>query len=118
MPHRAITVTSRNHSAGATVLTVAGELDHHTAPRFADALAETPFGPGTPVVLDLAGVSYCDSTGITVLVTAYRRAEETGCRLLLAGTGPDLLRVLQIVGLDQVFDFRPSTEQALDALRS
>ncbi|MGK5496864.1 STAS domain-containing protein [Streptomyces sp. URMC 125] len=118
MTDRALTVARQNRPSGATVLTVSGELDHHTAPRLARAFDETPFGPDTPLVIDLSELGYCDSTGITVLITAYQRAEATGSRLFLAGVDPHLLHVFRIVGLDQVFAFMPSVEQALDALAS
>nr|WP_155074196.1 STAS domain-containing protein [Streptomyces taklimakanensis] len=111
-----MTVDSQNHPSGATVLTVAGELDHHTAPRLARSLEETTFDRS--VVIDLSELAYCDSTGITVLITAYHRARAAESRLLLAGVNPHLLRVFRTVGLDQVFTFQPTVEQALDALRS
>ncbi len=118
MTDRTLTVTRRTDPAGATVLSVAGELDHHTSPRLARALEDTPFGPAEPVVIDLADLTFCDSTGITVLVTAYRRSHATGARLFFAGTSPDLMRVFHIVGLDKIFAFQPTTEQALKTLES
>ncbi len=113
-----LTVTRTPHPSGATVLTVAGELDHHTASEFTDTLRHTPFGPGAPVVIDLAQLDYCDSTGITVLITAHRQAEATGSRLLLTGLRADLAHVFGIVGLDQVFTFRPTVDEALEVLAS
>jgi anti-sigma B factor antagonist len=111
-----LTVDRQPHPSGATVLAVSGELDHHTAPRLTLALDDMPFGPDADVVIDLSGLTYCDSTGITVLITADQRAREAGSRLLLAGTGADLLRVFRIVGLDHVLSFRPTLQDALETL--
>ncbi|MFJ2740563.1 STAS domain-containing protein [Streptomyces sp. NPDC087440] len=118
MKNSALTVTRTPHASGATVLTVAGELDHHTASELTDTLRHTPFGPAAPVVIDLAELVYCDSTGITVLIRAYNQANATGSRLFLTGLRPDLAHVFGIVGLDQVFTFRPTVEEALAALAS
>ncbi|MFI0240617.1 STAS domain-containing protein [Streptomyces sp. NPDC016845] len=118
MTDRTLTATRSSDPSGVVVLTVAGELDHHTAPEVTQVLQQTPFTPDTPVVLDLAGLTYCDSTGITVLVSAYNRSRESGTPLVLAAVRDDLMRVLQIVGLDQIFTFRPTVDEAVTALRT
>ncbi|GAA3208267.1 STAS domain-containing protein [Actinocorallia longicatena] len=117
MTDRILTVTSQAGPSGASVVNVIGELDLHTAPDLSRVIEATPFGPGEPVVIDLSRLAYCDSTGITVLINAYRRAEAAEARLFLAGLSDDLTRVFRIIGLDQVFAIQPSVEQALDALK-
>ncbi|MEU6389071.1 STAS domain-containing protein [Streptomyces sp. NPDC046939] len=116
MTDRTLTATRRSDPSGVVVLTVNGELDHHTAPQVTQVLQQTPFTPEAPVVMDLTNLSYCDSTGITVLVGAYNRARETATPLILAAVADDLMRVLQIVGLDQIFTFRPTVDEAIATL--
>ncbi|MEV5320558.1 STAS domain-containing protein [Streptomyces sp. NPDC052687] len=108
-----LTVTHDDHPSGATVLAVAGELDHHTARTLTFALDEAPFTAGARLVIDLSALTYCDSTGITVFVSAYQRAQAAGCSLTLAGVRHDLMRVFRIVGLDQLFTFQPTIEDAV-----
>ncbi|MEV7725372.1 STAS domain-containing protein [Streptomyces sp. NPDC087917] len=115
MTDRTLTVTSRTHPLGAFVTRVSGELDHHTAPRLREAIQEAPFTSGERMVLDLTPLVYCDSTGITVLIAAYHRAQSTGAHLILVGPSPDLMRVFRVVGIDQLFTFRASVEEALDS---
>ncbi|MEU1054178.1 STAS domain-containing protein [Streptomyces sp. NPDC005876] len=117
MTQPTLTVEQKIHEAGPVVLTVTGELDHHTAPQLSQALNHAPLADGSPLVIDLTGLAYCDSTGITVLVTAYHRAQSTGSSLSLAGLSHDLTRVFQTVGLDQVFTLHPTLDDALAALR-
>jgi anti-sigma B factor antagonist len=112
---RTLTVTCHTHPTGATVLSVTGELDYHTAPQLTHAIQDAPFAADRPVVMDLTGLTYCDSTGITVLIHAYQRAQTVGCPLSVAGLNEDLLRVFRIVGLDQVFSFHPTVDTALNA---
>ncbi|MFE4173395.1 STAS domain-containing protein [Streptomyces sp. NPDC056909] len=116
MTDRTLTTTRRRHPAGATVVAVTGELDHHTARELTQAIEETPFGSDAPVVIDLTGLTYCDSTGITVLVAAYNRARQADAQLVLVGLNADLTRVFRIVGLDQLFSFQPTVEHAISAL--
>ncbi|MFC4908310.1 STAS domain-containing protein [Actinomadura gamaensis] len=118
MTDRTLTAVTGPHPSGAVVLAVRGELDHHTAPELTRIVQEMSFDARTPVIIDLTDLSYCDSTGITVLVTAYKRAQASQARLTLAGLNPDLTRVFTIVGLDQVFTFSPTVEAAVESLRT
>lgn len=115
-PERLLTVTPRHTASGPFVIEVAGELDHHTARVLTSAVEEAPFDRDG-VVLDLSGLTYCDSTGITVLITAYHRAQAAGTPLSLAGVRPDQMRVFSVVGLDQVFTFHPSVDAAVSSLQ-
>ncbi|MFF4322948.1 STAS domain-containing protein [Streptomyces sp. NPDC001568] len=117
MTDRTLTATRHTHSRGVTVLAVVGELDHHTAPELTRVIQDTPFSSDVPVLIDLSELDYCDSTGITVLVGAYHRAHEAGAPLLLVGLNADLMHVFRIIGLDQLFTFQPTVEDAVDALR-
>lgn len=116
MTEPTLTVEQQIHEAGPVVLTVTGELDHHTAPQLTQALKSAPLADGSPLVIDLSGLAYCDSTGITVLVTAYQRAEAAGSSFSLAGLSHDLRRVFQTVGLDQVFPLHSTLDDAFAAL--
>nr|WP_205615148.1 STAS domain-containing protein [Streptomyces harenosi] len=110
-----MTVDPRQDPSGPCVIEVAGELDHHTAHLLTEAVDAAPFDSAA-VIIDLSGMTYCDSTGITVLITAYRRAQAAGSALSLAGVSPDQMRVFSVVGLDQVFTFHPTVEAAVSSL--
>ncbi|PRY39577.1 STAS domain-containing protein [Umezawaea tangerina] len=118
MTDETFTVTLDQHPAGSTVLRVEGELDHHTAPRLTELLDTVPVGPGGGLVIDLTGLAYCDSTGISVLVLAYQRSQAADSPFGLAGLNQELTRVFQIVGLDKVLPFHRTVEEAVDSLRS
>ncbi|MYR62018.1 anti-sigma factor antagonist [Streptomyces sp. SID625] len=111
-----LAVTPHQTSEGPLVLEVAGELDHHTAHLLSRAVEDVRFDEGG-LIIDLSGLTYCDSTGITVLISAYQRSQATGAPLALAGVNPDQMRVFTIVGLDSVFTFHPGTEAAIAAMR-
>ncbi|MEU0333890.1 STAS domain-containing protein [Streptomyces sp. NPDC006193] len=97
------------HRATATgpVLHVTGELDYDQAAALRRRIEEVSLRPGQCLTLDLSGLEYCDSTGITTLLAARQYAQAAGADIALSAVPPALRRVLGIVGLDQVFTLRP-----------
>ena len=84
-------------------LRLKGELDLGTAHCLARALERAyEDGAGT-VVVDLSGLEFIDSTGLHELVVALMRQRARGGDVLLRAPNPTTARVLEIVGLDQLF---------------
>jgi anti-sigma B factor antagonist len=110
-----LTVTAEPHSAGPTLITVTGELDFSTAADLRDTLDDTHM-TAAGLVIDLTGLHYCDSTGITVLLAASDQATRSGAPLALAGLNANLSRVFDIAGLHDVFSSYPTVDQALLAI--
>lgn len=113
-----LAVTLQPLPAGPCLMSVSGELDYHTAPRLRAGLDEVPLEQGVSLIIDLSGLTYCDSTGISILVSAYHRAKAAGTVLALAGLNPDISRVFRVIGLDQVFVSYDTVAAAARALRS
>ena len=111
-----LAVTSRAVQAGPCLITASGELDYHTGPQLRAALQDVPLASGAVLLLDLSGITYCDSTGVSVLAHAYRRADAAGATLALAGAAPSVFRLLSFTGLDRLFRSYDSVETALSAL--
>lgn len=106
-----LTVAS-NTVRGIAVLTPAGELDLNSVDTLRRALDEAA-ATCTQVVLDLHRLTFMDSAGINLFLTAHRSLAEAGGRLRLAApTGP-VLRVLQIVGITTVIDCSTTLDDAL-----
>ncbi|MEU5899525.1 MULTISPECIES: STAS domain-containing protein [Streptomyces] len=90
-------------SATGPVLEIIGDLDHHTAPELRDKLPTVGLRPGGRLVLDLTAMHFCDSSGITALLAARHHAQAAGADIALAAVPANTLRILRIVGLDQIF---------------
>ncbi|MFC5748843.1 STAS domain-containing protein [Actinomadura rugatobispora] len=88
---------------GHAVVTATGELDLYTAPRLQTALAGLLREQLDRVVVDMSGIDFCDSTGMNVLLSAFKRLKERGGTLELAAPRPAVRRILQVTGLDSVF---------------
>lgn len=89
--------------AGHVVVTAVGELDLYTAPQLQTALAALLRDDVDSVVVDLAGVEFCDSTGMNVLLSGMKRVKERGGVFELAAPRAAVRRILQVTGLDTVF---------------
>jgi anti-sigma B factor antagonist len=93
--------------AGAdAVVTLVGELDMATAPSLADVLDSLlSDGPGE-IVVDLAGLSFIDSSGLAVLVTTQNALGEQGRGLSLRSPRRHAVKVLEMAGLVNFLDVR------------
>lgn len=101
-----LNITHRDTTTG-PVLRVTGELDYGHATALRHRVERLALGPGQCLALDLSGLEFCDSTGITALLAARQHAQAAGADIVLAAVPPALLRVLALVGLDQVFTLLP-----------
>ncbi len=89
---------------GAVCLAVAGEVDALTGPQLQDAVDDAlrSYRPAH-LDVDLDGVTFLDSAGITALLHCHANADHANCRLQLAKAQPGVYRVLQITGLLEHF---------------
>ncbi|MFD6926474.1 STAS domain-containing protein [Streptomyces sp. NPDC059944] len=83
-----LTITTRTAAAG-PVIEVCGELDYATVPGFRETVIGLSLVQGDLLTVDLAGLSYCDSTGLTALVCAHDLALERGAGMVLAAVSDD-----------------------------
>lgn len=86
-------------TADEVTLSLAGEIDMLTASRLSGAVNEVLSDAPPRVVLDLSGVTFCDSQGLGTLVVLSRKASHAQTLLVLTNVGDFLLRVLDITGL-------------------
>jgi len=93
------------HSAdGAHVINVRGEIHVTTAPEFSQRLTSAIEAGSTALVLDLSGVEFIDSTGLSVLLNALRRVHQLHGAMALVCANPTVLRLFEITKLDSTFD--------------
>nr|WP_296072202.1 STAS domain-containing protein [uncultured Actinoplanes sp.] len=109
-----LTVTTQDGPGVSTVLAVSGEIDRDSRDFLEDA-AEEALRRGRPrLVLDAAGVTFCDSSGLSLLVDLHRRTTGQGGWLRLAGAPPLLRTMLRVTHLDQLFPLYDTVPEALE----
>lgn len=83
---------------------LSGELDAHTANALSQAMSVLPAGE---ILVDLAAVSFVDSSGLRVLLDATNRARSTGGDLVIASPQASVQRLIEISGLRDHIQVRP-----------
>jgi anti-sigma B factor antagonist len=101
---------------GVGVVELTGEIDLYTAPRFKDDLVAVINEGAHEVVVDLAGVTFIDSTALGVLISGVKRLHEVDGRLLIVAASRPVVRILEITGLDRVLSIYATRDEALAAL--
>lgn len=84
-------------------IVVHGEIDMAAGPLVDAAIIGREDLEG-PVVIDLGGVSFIDSSGLRSLLGASRRAHDRGSSVVLRSVGPEVARLLEITGTARLFD--------------
>ncbi|MFD9791067.1 STAS domain-containing protein [Streptomyces sp. NPDC059070] len=92
---------------GRTVVTVRGRLDLTTVPGLRERLLRVSHGPGSPLVLDLSGMTSCDALGLGLFVATARRARSFGGALCLLAPSPGAVTVLGSAGLTRLLHVHP-----------
>lgn len=83
-------------------LSLVGELDLSTSPDLIDHLAGIVEAAPAHLDLDLSQLSYADSVGFSVFVTAHFQCRDAGIELRFLNPNPFLKELLATTGLDQV----------------
>jgi anti-sigma B factor antagonist len=97
-----------------TVVEVRGEIDSHTTPMLEDLLQEVIDAGARHVVLDLTGVTFMDSSGLSLLVVSLKRLRDTGGHFCLAHVQGPVRNVLLLSAMDTVLDVYETVEAAED----
>ena len=87
-------------------ISLAGEVDHHRARGLMEDI-DREVGIRLPrhLVLDLGGVTFMDSSGIAVLLRAYKRTAELGGTVVVRYVPEQAGKVLRAAGLERLLRF-------------
>ncbi|WP_328534519.1 STAS domain-containing protein [Micromonospora zamorensis] len=96
MSDQLLTIETTRLDAGHVLLQLIGELDYDTAPELTAVAAD--LSGDDEVLIDLTGVSICDSSGLSALLVVQRSARA----LRLTGVSPQLQRMLDRTGLTEL----------------
>jgi anti-sigma B factor antagonist len=97
---------------GVPVVRVPEELDITSAAALREALLQAAT-QGQMTIVDMTQTQFCDTAGIHALVLAHKRALADGRQLRLVTPGGNVLRILEITGIDRVIPRFTDLEQAL-----
>jgi anti-anti-sigma factor len=115
-PPDAYAIEVREPSDGAVVLGLDGEFDLAAAAVLRRHLDAAAARAAHGVVLDLAEVSFVDSSGLRELLRAEAALRDGGKRLVLAALQPAVVRLLELTGASEAITSAPTVERALTLL--
>jgi len=101
---------------GNTIVELSGRLTVNDQPgQLKQLVADAVEKGARNVLVDLSGVRYIDSTRLGELIAAHITVSRQGGRLRLVGTPDRIQELLEIAGLDSVFERYPTLEEAVRA---
>jgi anti-sigma B factor antagonist len=105
-------IAVRKTGESSAVVAVGGEIDVYTSPVLQERLVDVLKEGHSNITLDLSRVTFLDSTGLGVLITALKRCRSAEGDLELVTAQPNVLKVLEITGLNDVFRIRDSADES------
>ena len=103
----ALRLSHRILPTGGAIADIGGELDIATAEVALRHVRLVIDRHGGPLIVDLAGLAFCDAQGLSALLRMATYAERAGCPFRLASPRPSLVKIMQITGLDRRFLLPP-----------
>jgi anti-anti-sigma factor len=85
------------------VLRIGGELDRETCGSIEPALMAAVVSARS-ILIDLARVTFCDSTGLATLIATHEKATANGAALAIRHVPPKVQRLFEITGTDEVIE--------------
>lgn len=108
-------LTTTRTDGPVAALRIGGEIDVQTAPALRKKALDV-IAQGHPhLILDLTGVTFCDSSGFNALIGIMRCAAAVHGSLTLAAAPDRLLRILDLTGLSSIMATYPDTDAAMNA---
>lgn len=104
---------------GVRVFAISGELDQATASDLREPLQEAINGETRAVVIDMTQCGFIDSTGLGVIVEAWKQLQERNgdsAGFAICCPEPEVSRLLEVTGLDQAIAIRATRDEAVAAL--
>lgn len=95
---------------GKDILYLRGEVDAYTITELKDAFKVVMQKENHEVIIDLEEVTYMDSTGLGVFISALKSAKENNSELKIINIQDRIYRLFQITGLNEIMDVQAAIE--------
>jgi anti-sigma B factor antagonist len=107
--NRILETEIRKAEAHHALVVLAGELDTSTVGQLYEELAELTREGVRHIAINLAELEFMDSTGLSAIIAAHKRAEAQGGELILFSPSHDMRRLFEVTGIDTYLNIRPPT---------
>lgn len=100
------------------ILTLKDRMTAANAPILKEQIKKLIASGIVELIFDLGQVTFLDSSGLAVLVSALKATHEKNGWVRLSGMNPQVQSIFQMTMLDRVFEIYPDVESALQAVAS
>ena len=91
-----------------------GELDHHTAAKVKEEVDRMILSTNAVnIIFDFSDLLFMDSSGIGVIMGRYKKVRTLGGRVAAFGVNAQVLRIMEMSGIDKIIKLTPDYERAL-----
>lgn len=98
------------------VVRMAGELDHHTAEQVRERIDhQLASGQYIHLVLNLAELTFMDSSGLGVILGRYKRVSQLGGKTMLCAVHPSIHRLFELSGMFKILSLHENEQAAIKA---
>jgi len=105
-------IEQKSLTADCDVLTLSGRLNGASAPELKNKVRQIVESGKVKLILDLSGVVFIDSSGLSALISGLKAAREAGGFFRLANLRDQTAAVIKLMMLDRVFDIYPGVDAA------
>jgi anti-sigma B factor antagonist len=98
------------------IVTITGRLVAADAPEARENLKAIVEAGAGKLIVDLSGVSFIDSSGLSVLISAFKLIRTKGGRMLLSGISKNVQTLLELTRLSEIFEMFATTEAARESI--
>jgi anti-sigma B factor antagonist len=98
------------------IVTITGRLVAADAPEARENLRAIVDAGEGKLIVDLSGVSFIDSSGLSVLISAFKLIRAKGGRMLLSGISKNVQTLLELTRLSEIFEMFATTEAAKESI--
>lgn len=101
----------------ALLISIDGELDHHRAAKIreeADGMLRST--NAVNIIFDFSDLTFMDSSGIGMIMGRYKKVRTLGGRVAAYGVNAQIIRIMEMSGVDKIVKLVPSLDKALRLL--
>ena len=94
------------------MITIEGEIDHHTAKFIRDEIDKAIYyyRPKS-AVMDLSAITFMDSSGLGLILGRYTQMVQLGGTLKIKDPTPQITKILVLAGVDRLIPTQTSSKQ-------
>jgi anti-sigma B factor antagonist len=110
---RELDISTEEAGPGIAVVARTGGVALYTSPEFKQELLRVIADGASLVVVDLTGTTFIDSTALGVIIRGVERLKQQDGRLVVVCADPNIVKIIEVTGLNRIFSVYGSRDEAL-----